>query len=119
VILSTHRNPAEPIRERFQSFASDLISPRIEINWEEETDKAARDFTASIASTCMFSTSKVTFSFLNSDLPDLNPLLRNKERLRKLWHETRDPACNTAVNWVMETIGRIARKRHLNCGKRK
>jgi hypothetical protein len=36
--------------ERFQSLASDLISPTIEINSEEEANKTARDFTASIAS---------------------------------------------------------------------
>jgi hypothetical protein len=49
------RNPSEPVEkftdwERFQSLASDLISPRIEINSGEAADKAASDFTASIAS---------------------------------------------------------------------
>jgi hypothetical protein len=30
--------------ERFQSLAFELISPWIQINWEKEADKAARDF---------------------------------------------------------------------------
>jgi hypothetical protein len=34
--------------------------------------------------------------------------------LRKLWQETRDPACKTAVNWVTKTIRRIARKKALD-----
>jgi hypothetical protein len=44
--------PLEKIKdwERFQSIASNLISPRIEINSGAEADKAARAFTASIAS---------------------------------------------------------------------
>jgi hypothetical protein len=40
-------------------------------------------------------------------------LLKHKQRLRKLWQETRDPACKTAVNWVTKSIRRIARKRAL------
>jgi hypothetical protein len=36
--------------ERFQSLASELISPGILINAGEEADKAASNFTASIAS---------------------------------------------------------------------
>jgi hypothetical protein len=44
--------PAEKFTdwEGFQSLASDLISPRIEINSEEEADKAARDFKTYTAS---------------------------------------------------------------------
>jgi hypothetical protein len=57
-------NPSEPIEkytdwERFQSLASDLISHRVEINTGVEADKAAREFTASIASAYRLSTSKV------------------------------------------------------------
>jgi hypothetical protein len=49
------RNLSEPIEkfidwERFQSLASELISPRVEINLGVEADNAARDFTASISS---------------------------------------------------------------------
>jgi hypothetical protein len=48
-------NISEPIEKftdwnRFQSLASELITPKIGINSGVETDKAARDFTASIAS---------------------------------------------------------------------
>jgi hypothetical protein len=44
------RNPSEPVEkftdwEGFQSLASDLIPPRLEINSGEEADKAAHDFT--------------------------------------------------------------------------
>jgi hypothetical protein len=35
--------------EQFQSLASELIAPRIQINSKEEADKEARDFTAFIA----------------------------------------------------------------------
>jgi hypothetical protein len=57
--------------ERFQSLASELISPRIQINSEKEADKRARDFTASIASAYRLSTSKITLSDLNKDIPGL------------------------------------------------
>jgi hypothetical protein len=45
-------NLSEPVEkfidcEQFQSLASELIAPRIEINSGVEADKAARDFTAS------------------------------------------------------------------------
>ncbi|PNF22596.1 hypothetical protein B7P43_G12673 [Cryptotermes secundus] len=69
------RNLSEPIEkftdwERFQSLASELISPKLEINSGVEADKAARDFAASIASAYRLSTSKVTLSDINNDLPD-------------------------------------------------
>jgi hypothetical protein len=97
--------------ERFQSLASDLISPRIEINSGVEADKAARDFTASIASVYRLSTSRITISELNNDLPGLDRLLNYKKRLRKLWQETRDPECKTALNWVLKSIRRLTRKK--------
>jgi hypothetical protein len=103
--------------ERFQSLASNLISPRIEINSGIETDKVARAFTASTASTYRLSTSKITLSELNSDLPGLDQLLKYKKRMRKLWQETRDPGCKKAVNWVSKAIRRMTRKTHLNSGK--
>jgi hypothetical protein len=72
-------------RERFQSLASELISPRIQINSGREADKAASNFTASIATEYRLSTSKVTLSDLNNnDLPGLESLLKYKRRLRKL-----------------------------------
>jgi hypothetical protein len=58
--------------ERFQSLASNLILPRIEINSGVEADKMARAFTASIASVYRLLTSKITLSELNNDLPGLD-----------------------------------------------
>jgi hypothetical protein len=48
--------------ELFKSLASELISPRIQINSGEEADKVARDFTVCIASVYGLSTSKLTLS---------------------------------------------------------
>jgi hypothetical protein len=73
----------------------------------------ACDFTASIASAYRLSTSKVTLSDINNDIPGLDRLLKHKQRLRKLWQETRNPACKTAVNWVTKAIRRMTRKKAL------
>jgi hypothetical protein len=89
------------------------VSPRIQVNSGVEADKAARDFTASIASAYRLATSKITLSDVNSDLSGLDHLLKHKQKLRKLWHETRDPAFKTAVNWVVKTIRRMTRKKEL------
>jgi hypothetical protein len=109
------RNLSEPIEkftnwERFQSLASDLISRRLEINTAAEADKAAREFTASIVSAYRLLTSKGKISEVNTDLPGLD---KKKQRLRKLWQETRDPARKTAVNWGTNAIRRMARRRAL------
>jgi hypothetical protein len=40
----------------------------------------------------------MTLSELNDELPELDCLLHFKHRLRKLWHETRDPTLKTALN---------------------
>jgi hypothetical protein len=93
--------------ERFQNLASNLISPRLEINSGVEADKAARDFTASIASAYRLATSKITLTDLNSDLPGLDQLLKYKKRMRKLWEETRDPGCKMAVNRGSKAIRRM------------
>jgi hypothetical protein len=52
--------PTEKVTDwkQFQNIASELISPRLEINSGMEADKAARDFTASIASAYRLSTTK-------------------------------------------------------------
>jgi hypothetical protein len=50
---------------------------------------------------------------MNNGLPGLDRLLKHKQRLRKLWHETRDPACKTAVIWIVKTIRRMTRKKAL------
>jgi hypothetical protein len=58
--------PLEPLEkctnwERFQSLASDLISPSVELNSGVEADKVARDFTASVASAYRLSISRAIF----------------------------------------------------------
>jgi hypothetical protein len=60
--------------EGFQSLASELISPKIQINWEEETGKSAIDFTAVISSAYRVATSKITLSDVNKDMPALENL---------------------------------------------
>jgi endonuclease/exonuclease/phosphatase (EEP) superfamily protein YafD len=79
--------------ERFQSLASVLVSPRMEINLCVEADKAACDFTASIASAYRLSTKTTTISDNNRGSSSLERLRKHKQRLRKLCQETRDPAC--------------------------
>jgi hypothetical protein len=45
------------------------------------------------------------------EIPDLDRLLKHKRKLRKLWKETRDPKCKTAVNWVTQNIRRMVWKK--------
>jgi hypothetical protein len=61
--------------EPFQSLVSDLISPRIQINWGQEADKAARNFTAAVASAYRLSTNKLTLADLNKDPLGLESLI--------------------------------------------
>jgi hypothetical protein len=97
---------------RFQGLASELMSPKSEINSGVEADEAVRDFRASIASAYRLLTSKISLLDVNDDLPGLVQLLKHKRRLRKMWQETRDSASKTVVNWVTKSIR--LRKRHLN-----
>jgi hypothetical protein len=83
------RNLSEPVEkftdwDRFQILASELISPRIEINSCVEADKAAHNFTASIASAYRMATSKVKISDINNDIPGLDRLFKHKRRIRRL-----------------------------------
>jgi hypothetical protein len=114
----TTRKFSEPFEkftdwERFQNLASNLISPRIEINSGVEADKTALEFTASIASVYRLSTNKVKISELKSDIPGLDKLLKHKKRLRKLWQETRDTLCKKEFNWISKTIRCLTCKRAL------
>jgi hypothetical protein len=43
----------------------------------------------------------------------LDTLLREKQRLRKLWQETHDPACKMAVKWVSRAIRRMTQRKAL------
>jgi hypothetical protein len=91
--------------ERFQTLASEWISPKIKIDSGQEADKAAYNFTASIALAYRLSTRKITLSTLNKNLPGLESWLKHKQRLRILWQVAWDLACETTVNWVTKTIG--------------
>jgi hypothetical protein len=99
--------------ELFQCLASELISPNIQIHFSNEADKRAHDFAASIALACSLSTRKITILDWKYEILALNPLLKHKSKLRKLWQETRDLACKTAVNWVSWNIRRTVWKRAL------
>jgi hypothetical protein len=82
----TIRNLSEPVEnftdwELFQRFISELISPKIEIKSGIEADKAARDFTASIASAYRQSTSKITLFDINNDLPGSDRIQHVKRQL--------------------------------------
>jgi hypothetical protein len=77
------RNLSEPIEkftdwDRFQSLASELISPQIKVKSGVEADKAARDFRASVTSAYRLSKCEVTLSDINNDLPGLDCLLKQK-----------------------------------------
>jgi hypothetical protein len=68
--------------ERFQHLASELISPKIQINSEEKADKAARNFTASIALAYRIATSKITLLNIIKDIPGLKNVLKISEGYR-------------------------------------
>jgi hypothetical protein len=59
------------IWERYSILSSELISSGIQINSEEEANKACRDFNASIASAYRLSTRRITLLDLNKYLPGL------------------------------------------------
>jgi hypothetical protein len=79
--------------ELFQNLDSEQVYPNIEIHSSNETDKAARDFVASIVSAHKISTRISTNLGQKHEIPVLVHLLNHKKKLRKLWQETRDPAC--------------------------
>jgi hypothetical protein len=72
----------------FRSLAPALVS-RIEAH------KAAHNFAAPIASAYRLSPETTTISDRNRGPSGLDQLLKHKQRLRKLWQETRDLACKT------------------------
>jgi len=55
--------------ESFQSFASELFYPGIQINFGEEAEKATRNLTAYVVPARRLSTSNITLPDLNNDLP--------------------------------------------------
>jgi hypothetical protein len=84
-------------REGFEA-KFDLISCRIQIDTSDEAERAACNFAYPTDLAYGLSTHKITLSELNKELQELDCLLQLKRRLRKLWHDTRDPECRTAVN---------------------
>jgi hypothetical protein len=99
--------------------------PRIEINTEKEVATTACYFTTSIAPAHRIPTGKISLSDINNhNLPELDHWLKHKQRLQKLWQETWDPTCKTAVNWVEKTIRKMNSRKALdrleinigNCG---
>jgi hypothetical protein len=83
------RNLSEPIEkftdwDRLQSLASELISPRIEINSRVEAVKAACDFTASIASAYRLATIKVTLSDINNDIAGPRSAIETYREAKKI-----------------------------------
>jgi hypothetical protein len=50
-------------------------------------------------------------------MADLGRLLKHKRKRRKLWQETTDPVCKTAVNWDTRNLRRMAGKEFLKDGK--
>jgi hypothetical protein len=105
--------------ERFRSLASQLISLRIQIDTVDVAERAVYNFAASVASAYRLPTRKITLSELNNLLPELDSLLQLKQGLRKLWHETREPACKTVVNRATKTLRRMTWRKHLNDGQPK
>jgi hypothetical protein len=67
--------------EWFQSLASVLISPRIEINSEEEVDTTACDFTTFVASAYRLPTTKVTLSDINNQSSWIRSLVKTQPEI--------------------------------------
>jgi hypothetical protein len=82
--------------ELFHSLTSELISPNIQIHFSNEADKAACNFAPSVASAYRISTRKTTILDRKYEIPGLDSLFKHKRKLRKLWQETRDPACKNS-----------------------
>jgi hypothetical protein len=103
--------------ERFQSLASELMSPRLQINSGVEADKSAREFIAPLASAYRLSTSNITVSDFNRDLPGLDRLLKHKEMLRKLWHKPGIQRVIRQLTGSQRPSDEWSGERHLNGGK--
>jgi hypothetical protein len=82
--------------ERFRFLASALNPVLIETDNVEEDGKAAVTFTVCLSSEYNLSTRKLTLLDLHNELPNLDHLLRLKQKLWTLLHLIADPACKTA-----------------------
>jgi hypothetical protein len=101
-------DPAEKLtdRELFRSF----VSQNIKIHSSNKADKAVRDFAASIASAYRLSARRTTILDQKYKIAALDHLLKHKRKLRKLWQENRDPACEAAVTLSSRNIRRMVWK---------
>jgi hypothetical protein len=99
----------------FQSLASELISSNKQIYSSNDTDKAACDFTASLALVYKLSTRRTAILDQKYEIVYLDLFLKHKRKLRTLWQETTEPACKTAENWVTQNIRN--QEVHLKDGK--
>jgi hypothetical protein len=102
--------------ELFQSLASELVSPNIQIHCSNEADKESCGFAASVALAYRLSTRKTIILYQKYETRSLYRLLKHKRKLRILWQETRDPAWKTTVNLVTQNIWRMVRKEHGTAG---
>jgi hypothetical protein len=102
--------------ERFRSLAPDLISPRIQIGTAEEAEKQlVISLPLSPQHTgCQYWT-HISETKQRTAGPWSSPAA---QRVWKLWHETRDPTCKTAVNWTTKTILRTSRRKATERWKR-
>jgi hypothetical protein len=99
--------------EGFQSLASALVSPRIEINSCTEAGKRLRSEIVVVLVDSLYAEAIEAAKSRAACPLGLDRLLKHKQRLGKLWQETRDSACKMALNWVTKTIRRMARKKAL------
>jgi hypothetical protein len=76
----------------FQSLASELLPPNIQIHSSNEADKAARDFAASITLVYILPTRKSKILGWKYKIPVLDVLSKHEIKRRKLLQETRNPA---------------------------
>jgi hypothetical protein len=78
-------DPAEKLTdwELFQSLASELVSPNIQIHSSNEANKAACDSAASIASAYRISTRKTSILDRKYEIPQLDHLLKHKRKFKK------------------------------------
>jgi hypothetical protein len=93
-ILLRSREALDPVKncidwQQFQSLASELISPSIQIHSSEEAHKAAHNFAAPIALIYRPSPRKTIILDYKCKLPSLDCLLKHKKKLSKIMARNR------------------------------
>jgi hypothetical protein len=107
--------------ELFQSLASELASPniQIQIHFSNEADKEARDFAVTVVSAYRLSARKTTILDRKYEIHVLDALSNYIKKLRKLWQVTTGPACKTVVNCVTRNVRRMVRSEYLKDEKQR